>query len=158
MIYYSSSFFSGHQITIAEKAGKVSALSFGVHRIPEGVEKNTGLIIEAKRQLEEYFQGRRTEFQLPLAPEGTAFQRQVWEKLQRIPYGETRTYKEIAKQMGNERACRAVGMANHRNPIAIMIPCHRVIGKDGGPRGYAGGVDKKCFLLELERRVSAAFI
>lgn len=106
---------------------------------------------ECIRQLEEYFQGNRYEFDLPLHPVGTPFQQKVWEALQQIPYGETRSYKEIAIECGNEKACRAVGMANNRNPIAIVIPCHRVIGKNGKLVGYAGGLDIKTFLLELEK-------
>ena len=102
------------------------------------------------RQLKEYFAGKRREFSLPLSPAGTEFQKKVWSVLQEIPYGETRTYKEIAGRCGNEKACRAVGMANHVNPIGIVIPCHRVVGSSGKMVGYAGGLDKKQYLLELE--------
>ncbi len=114
-------------------------------------QKNTALLLEAKRQLDEYFAGERTEFQLPLNPKGTEFQNKVWHQLLQIPYGETRTYGQIAEAVGNPKASRAVGGANHNNPIAVIIPCHRVIGADGKLTGYAGGVDLKETLLRLER-------
>ncbi|MBQ5703191.1 MAG: methylated-DNA--[Peptococcaceae bacterium] len=101
-------------------------------------------------QLEEYFAGLRAAFSLPLAPEGTDFQKAVWRELENIPYGETRTYGQIARALGNPKTSRAVGMANHKNPVAIMIPCHRVIGADGSLTGYAGGLDIKETLLRLE--------
>ena len=97
-----------------------------------------------------YLSGERRTFDLPLAPEGTAFQKAVWAELEKIPYGETRSYGQIAAQVGNAKACRAVGMANHRNPIPIFIPCHRVIGADGSLTGYGGGLDCKKVLLRLE--------
>lgn len=105
---------------------------------------------EVRRQLEEYLAGRRHEFDLPLAPRGTAFERRVWEALLAIPYGETRSYAEIARAIGHPDACRAVGRANGRNPIPIVIPCHRVIGSDGSLTGYGGGLDLKRLLLGLE--------
>ena len=108
------------------------------------------MLLEAKRQLEEYFAGIRAGFSLPLAPEGTAFQKAVWEQLEAIPYGETRTYGQIAAAVGNPNASRAVGGANHNNPIAIVIPCHRVIGANGKLTGYAGGIDLKEALLRIE--------
>lgn len=114
------------------------------------------LLLRAAAELDEYFAGRRRDFTLPLAPRGTVFQQAVWKALRSIPYGQTRTYGEIARQIGHPRACRAVGMANHRNPIAIVIPCHRVIGNDGSLTGYAAGVGIKAQLLALERRYSAA--
>ena len=120
--------------------------------LPEEAEEfPSALLDEACAQLGEYFAGGRKEFDLPLKPEGTEFQKQVWEALCRIPYGETRTYKEIAEMIGNPKACRAVGMANHNNPICIVIPCHRVVGADGSLTGYAGGLDKKKGLLDLEQ-------
>ena len=119
--------------------------------VPDGfIQQETALLLEAKRQLEEYFAGLRAAFSLPLAPEGTEFQKAVWRELENIPYGETRTYGQIAEKIGNPKACRAVGGANHHNPVAVMIPCHRVIGKDGSLTGYAGGVDIKETLLLLE--------
>ncbi len=115
-----------------------------------GIREETPLLIEALRQLDAYFAGTRTYFEIPLAPEGTAFQKRVWEALREIPYGETRTYGQIAQRVGSEKGFRAVGMANHRNPIMILIPCHRVIGADGSLTGYAGGLAVKEKLLRLE--------
>lgn len=114
-------------------------------------EDQPEVLTEAVRQLREYFAGRRKDFSIPLAPAGTDFQKKVWKELTHIPYGETRSYGEIARLMGNPRACRAVGMANHNNPIPVLIPCHRVIGKNGELTGYAGGLEKKTALLKLER-------
>ncbi|HEX6325679.1 MAG TPA: methylated-DNA--[protein]-cysteine S-methyltransferase [Jiangellaceae bacterium] len=110
---------------------------------------------EACRQLDEYFAGQRTEFDLPLNPAGTPFQRRVWEALKTIPYGEIRSYGEIAEQIGRPGAARAVGLANGRNPISIVVPCHRVIGASGALTGYGGGLERKQYLLNLETRVSA---
>ena len=107
----------------------------------------------AAEQLEAYFAGKRTAFSLPLRPAGTAFQLAVWQALREIPYGETRSYGEIAAAVGNPKAARAVGMANNRNPISILIPCHRVMGADGKLAGYAGGIEKKEFLLHLEKSI-----
>ncbi|MGM9526585.1 MAG: methylated-DNA--[protein]-cysteine S-methyltransferase, partial [Peptococcaceae bacterium] len=112
--------------------------------------KDTDLLLEARRQLEEYFAGIRAGFSLPLAPQGTDFQKAVWRQLEAIPYGETRTYGQIAAALGKPKASRAVGGANHNNPIAIVIPCHRVIGADGSLTGYSGGLDLKEKLLHLE--------
>ena len=107
---------------------------------------------EVFRQLEEYLHGERKEFALAVEAKGTPFQKKVWQALCEIPYGETRSYQEIAARVGNEKACRAVGMANHRNPVGIVVPCHRVIGKNGKLTGYAGGVDMKEALLALEKK------
>lgn len=104
----------------------------------------------AIQQLETYFVGSREPFSVPLAPRGTAFQQQVWAALRNIPFGETRCYAEQAVAIGSPRAVRAVGAANGRNPIAILIPCHRVVGRDGALTGYAGGLNNKDFLLRLE--------
>lgn len=111
---------------------------------------------EATRQLEEYFAGRRLEFQLPLKLCGTPFQLRVWQALERIPYGTTCSYQQLARTIGRPKAARAVGAANRANPVAIVIPCHRVIQADGRLGGYGGGRRLKQFLLELEKRVSAA--
>jgi methylated-DNA-[protein]-cysteine S-methyltransferase len=105
------------------------------------------------RQLEEYFAGRRTDFDLPLAPTGTAFQQQVWAALREIPYARTRSYGQLALALGRPGASRAVGLANGRNPISIVVPCHRVIGADGSLTGYGGGAARKQALLDLERSV-----
>jgi len=109
------------------------------------------MLIRVKKQLEQYFAGQRQQFDLPLDFQGTDFQQQVWQTLLTIPYGETRSYKEIAVQIGNEKAVRAVGAANGRNPISIIAPCHRVIGSTGALVGFAGGSDKKQILLSLEQ-------
>jgi len=110
----------------------------------------TPLTQNVKRQLEEYFACNRKTFNFPYELAGTQFQESVWEALCEIPYGETRTYKEIAARIGNPKASRAVGMANNKNPIAIVIPCHRVIGTNGNLVGYAGGMEMKKYLLNLE--------
>lgn len=109
------------------------------------------LLSKTKRELEEYFSGVRTSFTVPLLAEGTPFQQAVWQFLTDIPYGETATYGQIAARLGRPGAARAVGMACNRNPIAIIIPCHRVVGADGGLTGYAGGLDVKARLLLLEQ-------
>ena len=109
---------------------------------------------EAVEQLEAYFAGERREFDLELEPVGTNFQRRVWEALLTIPYGETRSYGQIAEQIGSPGASRAVGLANGHNPIGIIVPCHRVIGANGSLTGYGGGLDRKRALLELERQSS----
>lgn len=120
---------------------------------PEACTPETGgsLLLQAAAELAEYFAGTRREFTLPLAPAGTPFQQAVWEALRMIPYGETRTYGQIAAQIGRPTACRAVGMANNRNPIAIVVPCHRVVGSTGALVGYAGGLGVKTHLLNLEK-------
>ena len=114
------------------------------------IQKETPLLRVAKQQLSEYFAGQRTVFDLPIKTAGTAFQQQVWQALKAIPYGETRSYKEIAAAIDNPKAVRAVGGANNKNPISIVIPCHRVIGSSGQLVGYGGGLDAKVFLLALE--------
>ncbi len=120
--------------------------------VPEGAAHRPELapLPEVRRQVADYFAGRLRSFDLPLAPRGTEFERRVWEALMDIPYGETRSYAEIARVIGRPDACRAVGRANGRNPIPIVIPCHRVIGSDGSLTGYGGGLDLKRFLLGLE--------
>ncbi|MEV0036068.1 methylated-DNA--[protein]-cysteine S-methyltransferase [Streptomyces sp. NPDC050804] len=105
---------------------------------------------EVVRQLDAYFAGELTDFDLPLRLDGTPFQRSVWEQLQRIPYGETRSYGELAENLGKPGASRAVGLANGKNPIGIIVPCHRVIGSTGGLTGYGGGLDRKQRLLVFE--------
>jgi methylated-DNA-[protein]-cysteine S-methyltransferase len=110
-----------------------------------------------RKQLEEYFAGERRHFDIPIEPDGTPFQRQVLSALLEIPYGETRTYRDVAVAVGNPKAVRAVGGANGSNPIPIVIPCHRVVGSDGSLTGFGGGLDTKRFLLDLERRYSGLF-
>lgn len=114
-------------------------------------EQASPLLQEACRQLEAYFRGERQHFELPLAPAGTAFQQQVWATLQQIPYGETWSYQQLAERLGNRNASRAVGSANGKNPLWILIPCHRVIQASGGLGGYAGGLEAKSRLLNLEQ-------
>ena len=138
-------------LTLTEEEGALTGLYFGRLSRP-GEAGPTALLEEAARQLREYFAGQRREFDLPLRLRGTAFQMQVWQVLQAIPYGEVRTYGEIARAIGKPKACRAVGMANHNNPISIIVPCHRVVGAGGSLTGYGGGLENKRFLLELEKR------
>ena len=139
------------KLCIGEEDGVIVRTTWS--KIPtEYILKETKLILQCKMQLDEYFRGERKTFDLPLAPKGTDFQKKVWNALQEIPYGETRTYGEIAAAVGNPKAARAVGMANNKNPIGIIIPCHRVVGADGKLVGYAGGMDKKEWLLQIERK------
>ena len=149
------------KIGIEEQDGKITKLIFGKflkHDFGNGEvgdEKSTSvspIISEAFLQLEQYFKGERKEFSLPLNPKGTPFMKNVWNALCDIPYGKTVTYKDIAQAVGNPKACRAVGLANNKNPIAIVIPCHRVIGCSGKLVGYAGGLDLKRKLLVLENK------
>lgn len=106
---------------------------------------------QATKQLAEYFAGKRTQFKIPLEMQGTTFQKKVWQGLTRIPHGETRSYSQLASDIGSPRAFRAVGVANSQNPLSIVVPCHRVIGANGSLTGFAGGLDAKSFLLNLEK-------
>lgn len=138
------------KLCIGEKDVSITRVTW--QQLPkEWVLEETELIRKCKQELDEFFRGERKTFDLPLAPEGTAFQKKVWDALREIPYGETRTYKEIAIAVGSPKGFRAVGMANNKNPIAILIPCHRVIGSDGKLVGYAAGMETKTFLLALEQ-------
>lgn len=148
MYYYTYQTLLG-ALSFCEKEGALVAIDTDCPQ-RAGEKKETELIRKAYVQLTEYFEGRRQTFDLPLAPEGTAFQQRVWQALQAIPYGQTRTYKQIAEAVGNVKAVRAVGMANNRNPLLVVIPCHRVIGSDGKLVGYASGIEKKEWLLRLE--------
>jgi len=140
------------RIGIVENGREIIQLYY-VKDIPENINiVETPLLKKASEQLQEYLEGKRKMFDLPLAPKGTEFQQKVWKALQEIPYGKTVSYKDIGKSIGNINACRAVGMANNKNPIFIVIPCHRVIGADGRLVGYAGGLDLKEKLLEMERK------
>jgi len=118
--------------------------------IPPGARRDASAFAEARRQLGEYFGGERTRFILPLRMEGTEFQRAVWRALLDIEYGETVSYGELARRIGRPGASRAVGLANGRNPVSIVVPCHRVIGSSGSLTGYGGGMERKRFLLDLE--------
>lgn len=135
------------RLYIAEKNEAIVKVSFSPVMAEE---KETNLIKKTYQELCEYFAGQRKSFDIPLLLEGTDFQQRVWNELIKIPYGKTVTYKDIAINCGNKKASRAVGMANNKNPIAIIIPCHRVIGSNGKLTGYAGGLDIKKKLLELE--------
>ncbi len=143
-------------IGIAETDNKITDVGFvdDINNIQTGdVQINeTPIINEAGRQLKQYLRGERKYFNLPLLPVGTKFQKDVWEILQTIPYGTTWSYKQVAERIGSPNAARAVGMANNRNPIAIFIPCHRVIGSDGKLVGYGGGLHIKTYLLDLEKQ------
>lgn len=138
-------------IGIAEEDGFLTDLFFGGADAPTDAQENESeLIKETIKQLNEYLSGERKEFSLPLAPQGTEFQKKDWQALQEIPYGLTASYVDIAEKIGCPKGARAVGLANNRNPISIIIPCHRVIGKNGKLVGYGGGLDIKIKLLELE--------
>ena len=127
----------------------LTRIGFGAPTAPAG---DAASIAAAAIQLEQYFAGERTEFELEIEPQyGTPFERRVWEAVSEIPYGETATYAEIAAAIGSPAACRAVGRANGHNPIALVVPCHRVVGSDGSLIGYAGGLPMKRALLGIER-------
>lgn len=139
-------------VGIAEENGAIRRVFFAGEKALAGFEAaETPLILEAAAQLTQYFNKERTVFDLPLALGGTSFQASVWNALLTIPAGETRSYKDIAAMIGKPKATRAVGMANHNNPVVIIVPCHRVIGQSGALTGYGGGLPVKKYLLELER-------
>jgi methylated-DNA-[protein]-cysteine S-methyltransferase len=142
------------RLTLVAHDGVLAGLYFAEHtRRPDpgtfGARDDTGFE-PALQQLDEYFRGERTRFELPLGPAGTAFQHRVWALLRRIPYGQTRTYGQLAVALGDRGLAREVGAANGRNPLSVIVPCHRVIGADGGLVGYAGGLERKRYLLDLE--------
>ena len=138
-------------IGIVEEDDMIIEVSFGYIHTNCKLEQ-TELLNRTYHQIEEYLSGKRKVFDIPINPKGTPFQKQVWNTLLDIPYGETRSYGEIAIQIGNPKACRAIGMASHNNPIAILIPCHRVIGKNQKLVGYVAGLDIKEKLLSLEKK------
>jgi len=140
-------------IGIAENNGAICRVYINNRDVPPDFAiTETPLISDAASQLNDYFTGKRCNFELLLSYSGTDFQRAVWSSLTEIPFGETRSYSDIAESVGNPRACRAVGMANHRNPLPIIIPCHRVVNNNGKLGGYVGGVQAKQYLLDLEKR------
>ncbi|MDL2236058.1 methylated-DNA--[protein]-cysteine S-methyltransferase [Christensenellaceae bacterium OttesenSCG-928-L17] len=140
------------KLGIAQSLDAITDVFFGDHYNADTyIEQETTLIATAASQLDEYFHGTRTSFELPLAPQGPAFSVAVWMALCDIPYGETRSYQDIARAVGNPSACRAVGNASRKNPIAILLPCHRVVGANGKLSGYAGGLERKAFLLAFEK-------
>jgi len=122
---------------------------------PMKVTPQQPILVETERQLSQYFSGIRTEFDLPIEPNGSNFQKKVWQALRGIPFGETRSYLDLAEAVGSPNACRAVGAANGKNPLAIVVPCHRVVGANGALTGFAGGLEAKAKLLALEARASA---
>lgn len=165
MTYYTTTVQSpcGPLLCVVNETGAVVRIEFGNGRESQkvlakmaaaGIEivEDAGRTAEVRRQLAEYFAGERQEFDLELAPEGTPFERSVWEELRKIPFGETRSYGEIARAIGHPSASRAVGRANGANPLPIVVPCHRVIGADGSLTGFGGGLENKSRLLELEGR------
>lgn len=139
----------GPLLLTTEGAG-LTGLLFPPHDVDPTWERDDAAFTDVARQLDEYFAGTRTQFDIPLHPTGTPFQLKVWEQLREIPYGETISYGALARRVASPNASRAVGLANGRNPIAIIIPCHRVIGANGSLTGYGGGLDRKRFLLGLE--------
>lgn len=170
-VYYDSRMFpSVGRIYVAATDQGICRISLPAHPVeaffksvlgkhnPSIFIENSELFDSLYNQLEEYFAGRRGIFSIPLDLRGTPFQLQVWEALARIPYGETRSYGEIAGQIGRPKAVRAVGQANHVNPAPILIPCHRVIGSTGDPVGYGGGIPLKIQLLTLEKKFRCNFL
>ena len=151
----------GKMLAAIDEQGALVRLDFLVGRTGEEIRRQIGDGSESEaqdpeacrpviEQLQAYFRGERRRFELELAPEGTEFEHRVWTDLRRIPFGSTDTYGEIARRLGDPDAARAVGVANARNPIAIVVPCHRVIGSDGDLTGYAGGLERKKWLLDME--------
>ncbi|MCW2607606.1 MAG: cysteine methyltransferase [Frankiales bacterium] len=141
------------EVLLEASGGVLVRAGFAPFELPDGEPApDDPVLAQAARELGEYFAGTRRSFTVPVGPPGTPFQQAVWAELQRIPAGETRTYAELAARLGSPGAVRAVGSANGRNPVAVLVPCHRVIGSDGNLRGYAGGVERKLALLALERQ------
>ena len=139
-------------LTIREEEKKLTKLFWEANSVQTMKnELHSDFLYEVYTQVNEYLTGRRKQFDVPLKYQGTQFQQSVWQELQKIPYGETRSYQEIAAVIGNEKAVRAVGQANNKNPIMIIIPCHRVIHKNGDITGFACGLEVKQYLLELEK-------
>ncbi len=144
------------QLRLVSHEETLVAIEFpGRHRLEATLAGNDPLLLEAAGQLHEYFAGKRRRFNLPLAASGTAFQRSVWTALEGIPYGEVRSYGDIARAIGRASAARAVGAANGRNPLPIVVPCHRVIGGNGRLTGFAGGLQAKKTLLQMEGALPA---
>lgn len=140
-------------VRMGEDGSGITSLRFADGKLEPGKIRKAGLYLpDAAAQLAEYFAGKRKAFDIPLSLRGTRFQESVWKALREIPYGETRNYQQLAAAIGNEKAARAVGGANNRNPVLIFVPCHRVVGKDGTLVGYAGGIGRKQYLLEMEAK------
>ncbi len=147
MVFYDTLESPLGQILLAATERGLSAVAF-TDDAPE--QRANAITDQAKHQLQAYFDAGLRDFTVPIDVQGTAFQRQVWRALARIPFGQTRAYRDVAEQIGNPKAVRAVGLANGKNPVAIIVPCHRVIGADGCLTGYASGVDRKAWLLNHE--------
>ena len=142
------------KLTLVASEKGLSGVYMEASEIPEATPGTSSFLTETQRQLNDYFAGKLRSFELPLDLQGTPFQMKVWHSLLDIPYGETISYGEQARRIDNPKAVRAVGLANGRNPVSIIIPCHRVIGKNGSLTGYGGGLDRKRFLLNLEANLS----
>ena len=155
MTFYSTMPSPVGEIVFVGEGEEINRLFFSDPAYPVTIDpawkRDDDRFAAARRQLEEYFAGERTDFDLPLAPVGTPFQQDVWRALREIPYGVTTSYAAIAVRIGRPSAVRAVGAANGRNPIGLVVPCHRVIGANGKLVGYAGGLDRKAWLLDHER-------
>ena len=159
-VYYTYETMFGKMVVVSDGSA-VNAVYIenmkisGVNLVASGKKAADKITDKTAKQLEEYFSGKRKHFDLPLNPKGTTFQQSVWKGLISIPYGDTRSYKQVAQMVGNPKASRAVGMANNKNPIVIIIPCHRVVGSNGSLVGYAYGLEMKKKLLELEKNFRA---
>ena len=140
------------EMWLVQEGDELTGLRLPGEQAPEGEPRQTPLLLEASAQLRAYFAGERATFDLPLKPEGTAFQRAVWAELLKIPVGKTKSYGDVARAIGKPKAFRAVGSANHHNPLPVFIPCHRVIGSGGAMVGYGGGLELKEKLLALEAK------
>jgi methylated-DNA-[protein]-cysteine S-methyltransferase len=143
-------------LTLHSNGVAITGLEFADPKYPlaKSPRGDDAVLAQARRELGDYFAGKLVTFTVPTAAEGTPFQRRAWAALRKIPYGATRTYGQQAAAIGSPRASRAVGLANGRNPIAIIVPCHRVIGSNGSLTGFGGGLPRKRFLLDLERRAA----
>jgi len=142
------------ELLVAKDDAAVVEIRFRADEVPDDWQRDDAAIADVAAQLHAYFRGERETFDLPLAPHGTEFQQLVWSALQRIPYGETRSYADIAREIGRPTAVRAVGAANGANPIPIVIPCHRVVGSNGSLTGFGGGIETKRWFLAHEARVA----
>ena len=150
MLYTTTYTINGFTLYISATKDTLYRINFS--KPSQALFQTTELLSMVKAQLDEYFSGMRQSFDLPYKLEGTPFQLSVWQELAKIPYGTTATYKEIAQRINHPKAYRAVGMANNKNPLCLIIPCHRIIGSDGSLTGYAGGLELKKFLLSLENQ------
>lgn len=148
---------SEHLLKIESDEHAIKAISF-VKQMEDSSEFQPEILDNAKQQLQSYFEGNLQSFNLKLDPEGTGFQKKVWDLLYKIPYGKTWTYADMANKLGDPKVIRAAASANGKNPVAIVIPCHRVIGINGSLTGYAGGLENKRYLLDLENRVANGVI